>query len=219
MANETCASTLKLCALRAMKLDTDGSPLAGASSLIVTDATILLGYTPNAPDRERFEQLNGCGDQCVLFIGDPKAVDSVDLRVNLCTLDAELVEFLAGGTLIVESYDTTGYLAPTDATVNTNGVSIEGWSYAWAGRQRKTKGGSNAYWRHFFPKTKWQAGELVVENGIGTLPLTGTGESNSGWSTGLAADPIPTAVGEAVYGYWLDDAIPTAQCGVQEIAA
>lgn len=218
MANLTCASTLKLCALRAIKLDTDGTPLVGSNSQIVTDAPILLGYTPNQPDRERFEQLNGCGDQCALFIGDPKAVDSVDLRLNLCTLDAELIEFLAGGALITESYDETGYLSPTDATVNVNGVSIEAWSYAWAGRARHQKGGVDAYWRTFFPQTKWSVGEITKENGISVIPLTGIAEENSGWATGLAADPVPTAVGESVYGYFLDDAIPTAQCGSQAVA-
>lgn len=221
MANETCASTLKACAIRVMRLDTDGSPLVGANSLYVSDSLVLVGHTPQVPDRERIEQLNGCGDQCVLYIGSPKAVESADLRLNLCALDAELIEMLAGGSVITEggSYDTMGYLAPTDSTINEDGVSVEVWTYAWAGRQRKTKGGTPAFWRWFWPKTTWQSGEVTLENGVSVLPLTGVAEPNSGWGTGLAADPIPVSVGEAVYGYWLDDQIPTAECGYQEIAA
>jgi hypothetical protein len=218
MANETCASTLTVCAMRVIRLDTDGTPLAGESSLYVTDSLILLGHTPITPDRERLEQLNGCGDQCVLYLGPPKPVESDDLTMNLCSLDAELVEMLAGGTVITEDYDTVGYLSATDSSINEDGVSIEAWSIAWAGRERKLKGASPAYWRHFWPKTTWTVGATTLENGVGVLPLTGVGEVNSGWGTGLAADPIPVSVGESVHGYWLDDAIPTAECGYQEVA-
>lgn len=219
MSNETCASTLKACALRVIRLDTDGSPLVGASSRYSTDTLVLIGHTPTVPDQERLEQLNGCGDQCVLYIGSPKAVESSELTMSLCNLDAELIELLAGGTVIVEDYDSMGYLASTDSTINEDGVSVEAWTIAWAGRERHQKGGSPAYWRWFWPKTKWQAGALTLENGVSVMPLTGTAEPNSGWGTGYAADPVPVSVGEAVYGYWLDDTIPTAECGYQAVAA
>lgn len=219
MANETCASTLKLCGLRVLRLDTDGSVLVDTSARYTTDTAILLGHDPQVPDIERLEQLNGCGDQCVLYLGSPKAVESDNLTMNLCNLDAELIEMLAGGTVITEDYDSVGYLAPTDSTLNEDGVSIEGWSIAWAGRERKLKGGNPAYWRHFWPKTKWKAAPKTLENGIGVIALTGAAEPNSGWGTGYADDPIPVSVGESVYGYWLDDALPTSECGYQAVAA
>jgi hypothetical protein len=219
MANQTCASTLKACALRALRLDDDGTPLVGASSMYVSDQFVLVGHDPQVPDRERIEQLNACGDQCVLYIGSPKAVESSNLTMNLCALDAELIEMLAGGTVITEAADTMGYLAPTDATINDNGVSLEVWTYAWAGRQRKLKGGAPAFWRWFWPKVRFQAGAVTLENGVSVLPLTGVAEPNSGWADGLAADPLPVVVGEAVYGYWLDDQMPAGQCGYQAVAA
>lgn len=219
MSNETCASTLKACGLRAITLDTDGTPLVAADSRYTTDQLVLIGHTPTVPDRERLEQLNGCGDQCVLYIGDPKAVESAELTLNLCVLDAELIEKLAGGTVITEDYDSVGYLAATDSTIQANGVSIEAWSLAWAGRQRKLKGGQPAYWRWFWPKVRWSVGALTLENGISVFPLTGIAEPNSGWGTGYADDPIPVTVGEAVYGYWLDDQMPAAECGYQAVAA
>jgi hypothetical protein len=218
MANETCASTLKVCALRVLRLDTDGTILDGASSRYSTDTIVLLGHDPQVPDVERLEQLNGCGDQCVLYIGSPKAVESDNLTMNLCNQDAELIEMLAGGTVITEDYDSVGYLAPTDSTLNEDGVSVEAWSIAWAGRQRHTKGGIPAYWRHFWPKTKWKAAAKTLENGITVIALSGTAEPNSGWATGYSADPIPVSVGEAVYGFWLDDTIPTSECGYQAVA-
>ncbi len=219
MANSTCASTLKICALRVGRLDSSGALDPGESNLYVTDASILLGFTPIVPDQERLEQLNGCGDQCVLFIGDPKAVESADLTLNLCTLDAELIEMLAGGSVVTDGYDSIGYLAPTDSTLNANGVFVEAWTYAWAGRQRQLLGGQPAFWRFVFPLTKWSVGEVTLENAIATFPLTGTATPNSEFGTGLEADPFPADVGESVYGYALVDEIPTAECGVQELEA
>jgi hypothetical protein len=218
MPNQTCTNMLKVCAFRGVRLDPDGSTATGVDASYVTTAPILVGYTPNTPDRERFEVFNGCGDQCALFIGSPKAVDSVDLRMDLCQLDAELIELLAGGAVITDgSYGTVGYLAPTDATVNVDGVGVETWAIAWNGRQRALRNGQPGWYRHLFPKTTWQVGEIVQENGFATIPMTGAGEVNSLWGTGLASDPFPVTVGDAAYGWFIDDAKPTAACGYVEV--
>jgi hypothetical protein len=219
MPNQTCTNMLKVCALRAVRLDPDGTSATGADAMYVTTASILFGYTPAAPDRERFESINGCGDQCALYIGPPKAVDSVTMRVNLCQYDGELIELLAGGSVITDgTYGTIGYLAPTDATVNVDGVAIETWAMAWNGRQRAFRNGLPAWYRHLFPKTTWQVGEVVQENDIATIPLTGTGEVNSAWGTGLAGDDaFPTSVGQAAFGWFSDTAKPAGACGYQTL--
>lgn len=222
MANQTCTTPLKVCALRAVRLDDTGSIEAGASSLY-TKKPVLLAYTPNTPERERLEQLDGCGDQCVLYLGPPRAVDSVDLRLDLCDLDAEWVEMLAGGSIITNAvgtgYDTVGYLAPTDDTIATDGVALEAWSLAWSGRERAMLGGAPAWYRHVFPKTTWQVGEITLSNGVNVIPMTGVAEANSAYGTGLVADPFPADVGESLYGWALVNGIPDVECGYQEVAA
>lgn len=218
MANSTCTTPLKVCALRAIRLAAEGTIEPGATSLY-TKKPILLAYTPNTPERERLEQINGCGDQCLLYLGPPRAVDSVSLRMDLCDLDAEWVEMLAGGSIITDGYDTIGYLAPTDATIGDNGVALEAWSYAWSGRQRAEIGGNVAFYRHVFVKTTWQVGEITMSNGVNVIPMTGSGEVNSDFATGLAADPFPADVGESVYGWALVDSIPDVECGYQTVAA
>lgn len=220
MSNQTCTTPLKVCALRAVRLDPTGAIESGASSLY-TKKPVLLAYTPNVPERERIEQLDGCGDQCVLYLGPPKAVDSVTLRLDLCDLDAEWVEMLAGGSIITDAvgtgYDTIGYLAPTDSTVAEDGVALEVWSYAWSGRQRATLGGSPAFYRHVFPKTTWQVGEITLSNGVNVIPMTGTAETNTSFGTGLQSDPFPADVGESLYGWALVDSIPAVTCGYQTV--
>ena len=220
MANLTCTNLLRVCHLRVVRLAPDGSPEPGADSLYEHSAPILFGYTPQQPERVRFEQEDGCGDQCGLFIGNPKAVDSVEMRVDLCHLDAELIELLAGGSVIADGSDTIGYLAPTDTTVSEWGVGIETWSIAWAGRERALVNGAPGWYRHFFPRTNWQVGEVTTDNsGFSTIPLTGTGEVNSGYATGLVTDPLPVAVGDSAYGWFVTDEKPDGECGYQAIAS
>jgi hypothetical protein len=218
MANLTCTTPLKVCAMRAVRLDPSGAILPGASSLY-TKTPVLLAYSPNVPDRERLEQTDGCGNTCVLYLGPPRAVDSVTLRADFCDLDAEWVEMLAGGSIITESYDTIGYLAPTDSTVNEDGVALEVWSLAWAGRQRALIGGAPAYYRHVFPKTTWTVGEITFSNGVNVIPLSGQAETNENFGTGLAADPFPADVADSLYGWALVDSIPDVECGYQNVAA
>jgi hypothetical protein len=218
--NQTCTNLLKVCAFRGVKLDPDGTHATGVDAMYITSAAILLGYTPNQPDRERFEVFNGCGDQCALYIGPPKAVDSVTMRMDLCQLDAELIELLAGGEVISDGdYGTIGYLAPTDSTLNADGTAIETWSIAWNGRQRALRNGQPAWYRHLFPKTAWQVGEIVQQNQFATIPLTGSGEVNSAWDQGLDDDPFPVPIGDAAYGWFIDSQKPASQCGYIEIAA
>lgn len=219
MSNSTCTQMLKLCALRILRLDTDGSILSGASSAYVLDEPVSLSYTPTRPDRERFEVVGGAGTQCALYLGNPKAVDGVDLELHLCSLDAEVTELLAGGAVITDgSYGTTGYLSSTDATVNDTGVAIETWAFQWDGRQRALVGSTPAFYRHVFPMTTWQEGAKTQENAFADIVMTGVAQTNSGFATGLASDPFPTDVGDSVYGWVISATKPTGACGYQTVA-
>lgn len=214
MANSTCTQMLKVCALRALRLSSTGTVAAGASNKYTLASPIALRYTEVRPDRERLEQTNGCGDNCGLYIGPSRAVDSVTLETDLCGLDAEFIELLCGGAVITNgTYGTIGYKAATDSTVNLNGVAIETWAMQWNGRQRATYLGQPAWYRHVFPLTKWQPGQIEQSNAFATIPLTGEGEVNSGFATGLAADPTPVAITDAAYMWFIDSAKPTGACG------
>lgn len=218
MANATCGQLIRVVVLRALRLNATGAILSGASSQYRHAAPILLQFEPQVPERDRFEQVDGNGNTCALFIGPPRAVDSVNLALNLCQLDAELEEMLCGGSVITEGdYGTVGYLAPTDETVNANGVSLESWSIAWNQRQRLLKAGLPAYWEHVFPLTRWQRGQTQMQNGISVIPLTGIGEVNSAFGTGLPTDPMPVTIGESAFAYWLDNTAPAGVCGYQAV--
>lgn len=221
MANQTCTQRLKVCHLRVLRLDDDGTVLTGLDSRYESPAPATFNYTPTQPERERFEQINGCGDQCALYIGNPKSVDSAELSLTVCNQDAELTELLAGGQIIDTATgggDTIGYLSSTDATVNVDGAAIEVWSFAWNGRQRALRNGNPAFYRHTFTKTNWQLDEQTGENAIATITYTGIAEVNGQYGTGYAADPFPIDMGDSVYGWFIDDAMPAAECGYLAVA-
>lgn len=220
MANLTCFNVLQVCHLRVLRLAGDGTVAVSPEARYEHTAPILFGYTPQAPDRETFEQLNGCGDECAYFIAPPKAVRSAELSLELCQQDAELLELLMGGSLITDGDDTIGYQSSVDATVNENGVAIETWSKAWNRRQRAIVNGSPGFYRHVFAKTQWTQDETTNDNsGFTTITLTGTGEVNSGFALGFEDDPQPAALGESVYQWYTTGAIPDGACGYQPVPA
>jgi len=220
MPNATCAQLLQVWHARIIRLDDTGDVLAGIDSLYEHDRPITMGYTETRPDRVRIEQQDGAGETCGLYQGPPRAAETIELTMDLCQLDAELMELLLGGLTIQNgSYGSVGYLAATSSDINTDGVALETWSIAWNGNSRKTYLGQPAWYRHVFPKTTWQLGQVTMANdAFSTIPLTGVAEVNPGFGTGLATDPFPTNVGSHPYAWVLDDSIPAGACGYQEVA-
>lgn len=210
-----CFSSALLCAVRSARLDANGNFATGADGLSVTDQAIELRGDPIVSRGSQLEQKNGC-DQVCFKMENPDRVTGYTLRAQLCALDAELFEMWTGGTLLVENGDTVGYEIPaSDATLN--GVSIEGWAYAWNGEERALKNGAAAYWRHVFPKVVWTPGGIVLNNGLWVVEMTGKASKNGGFDTGPACD-LPAIISEA-YAFYFDDAVPDAACGSQTLAA
>jgi hypothetical protein len=208
------ANLLKVVALRVLRLDSLGGIVHATDASYVSSQAIMLQYTPKVPARERFEQVNGNGDVCAVFIGDPKAVTDCDMKMTICRWDAELEELLCGGSLILDAnYGAVGYRPPEDTTINANGVAMETWSIAWNNKSRRKLGNSVAFWRHVFPLTDWTRDQSTLQNGLDNPSYTGSGQINPGFGTGLASDPIPATIGNVPYEWYLDKAAPVGTDG------
>lgn len=220
MANSTCLQLLQVWHARIIRLDDIGAPLVGADSLYEHDRPITVSYTETRPDRVDIQQQDGGGETCGHYQGPPRAPVSAALTMDLCKLDAELIEMLLGGTVITNgTYGSIGYKAANDSDINVNGVALETWSIAWNGESRATYLGAPAWYRHIFPKTTWQLGQTTMAaDSFSTIPLTGVAEKNPEIGTGLGDDPFPSDVSDRVYAWALDDAIPDGECGYQAVA-
>lgn len=217
--NSANQNILKVVVMRVLRLAANGSLVVGPDAQIVSEEPILLQYTPVSLPKEIFSDTDGNGDRCGYYVGPPHAVDAVTMKLSVCTMYAELEELLCGGSIITDvNYGTIGYKPPEDSTVNAYGVGLETWSIAWNRKQRAKLGNSPAFWRHVFPMTTWVRDQTSLQNAFDNPTFTGDGQVNSGFGSGLAADPIPSAIGNVPYEWFLDDAKPAGVNGYQAVA-
>lgn len=227
MADEFCYTPLQVCALRVAKLTNTGAPDPGVSNGYISDALIQADLGIELEEGDDFTLKNGCGSSCATF-KDCDKIKRATIEMELCQLDSELLSLLIGGTLFSDSGDTIGMRVPQLADACPNGVSLELWSKAWNGSAQATPdflGGSTiAYFHWVLPKVQFQLGDVTLENEFVRIPVTGFGEENENltidgpyndWQTGVAAGGgVPSAL-----GWFLDDTLPTAQCGFVEVPA
>lgn len=222
MPDPNCYTPLLACRMRVALLDANGAPDDGADHLAVSDSLINVGYSVVVEEGAEFSQKNGCGVTCVQYQGQDR-IKAVNLTMELCHLDFELLALMTGASLVSEAgRPNIGTALPAVDADLTRRVSLEVWSYAWDGDQQAidTTGGSDAlYIRTVFPSTSWVEGDRTYEEGITRITLTGKGRSNSNFGNGPGND-LPWGAYTTPKGEYLDDnALPTATCGTSTLVA
>lgn len=208
-----CLSAVMACRIRVSRLNADGSLDPGDENMYVSDAVISIGSNPDVEAGTVLTQKNGCGNVCVRRRSDDVTL-AYNLTMNLCQLDAELIEILAGGTLITVGGVTVGYKRPL-STATKPAVCFEAWQEARSGQSQASEAGDLLWWHWVWPHVKWTAGEHTLAEEVLTVPLNGYAEENEQMGTGPAAD-WPALITEAE-AWFLDDEIPDAVCGYQEL--
>lgn len=209
-----CFQVLKVCRIRAVRLDAAGAFIDAADNAVVTDAMTVLSYSPAVLPGEEMSIVSGCGDICVDFEDDDRPRGRGTATLTLCSLDAELMQALVGGTLLTSGGATVGYEPPGADDAPANGVAIEAWGWAWdTDEYALNDAGTRIYRRLALPLSKWTIGEQTNENAIQTFTLNGKVRTNSNFGTGPAGD-WPNDV--SVPGAWFWDetgTLPTPTCG------
>lgn len=95
------AGTLFALGLRLTKLDTDGSPLAGANNAYVTDSLIQIGAGLTFTETDQITQVNGRGQTCVSYKAPDTLLNGVIDPLQVCTPDPNILNFLIGGAVIL----------------------------------------------------------------------------------------------------------------------
>lgn len=219
MAESTCYTSVDICALRVAKLTAAGAPDTGADNGYVTDATISLGITVEVRDGEELEQINGCGAICAT-LKEPDKVKRVSLDLDLCQLDAFLIEFLTGASTFVDgSGDAIGQQLPAVGT-EAGPTCVEAWSKAWDDSSQAvdpftTPNETYIHW--VFPFTRWVQGAFTLEHQLMIVPLTGDGAENDQITADGPFDDWPVEVAGVggvtrIGGWFFDPALPTVAC-------
>ena len=102
-----CLGSARVCALRVVRLDSNCSIVKGANNAVVSTAIVRLQATPEYDTGDEFIQKNGCGDIC-LYIKNLDKLKRMNLTLDLCTRDMELIELLTGASLYTDAGDVIG---------------------------------------------------------------------------------------------------------------
>jgi hypothetical protein len=222
MPAPNCYSVIFACRLRVALLDDSGAPDAGADSLAVSDSIIRLQYQLDVSAGASIEQKNGCGNVCAQYQGQDR-IKGVNLTLELCHLDFELIALMTGASLVSEPGRTNiGTAIPSIDADLTRRVSLEAWSQAWDGDEQATDttGGSEPlYIRNIFPSTSWREGDREMSETFSRITLIGRGRSNANFGNGPGND-LPWGAYTTPKGEYLDDGeLPTATCGTSTLVA
>lgn len=215
MAEQPCLPQVHAVRLRATKLDSNGVPSPGASSIYVTDAFIRVGASPVYTDGDEIEQKNAQGAVCINYRGKD-SLKRLDMTVELCSPDPYLIPLLTGGTTLT-GFDgqRVGMAMPPIGLWSGSDVSIEVWS------KRIDDGVEDAdspYAWHVYPRvTNLRMGDLAHENGPFLPTCTGQAYENPNWFDGPTNDW--PAASDRVYQWVPTDTLPTVQCGFQTLTA
>lgn len=213
-----CTGSVQACALRIGRLDAAGNPDVGADNLVVTDSLIEINWKLNIKAGAKFELTNGCGSTCLTF-QDSDEVESVDLTMQLCILDAELIELLTGAGLVEIDNETVGWTLPPVGEKLEQRVSVEAWSKAWDVDQQASDAGNALHHHYVWPSVSWVMGDSGIGNSAQAIPFTGHARSNSNIGDGPGQD-LPPGIFVTPMGEYVDDAgLPMAACGYQAIGA
>jgi hypothetical protein len=211
MAGNDCAASLYAVAMRVARLDSTGATPAGATNMYVTNAMAKIDHKPVIQEGEARQTVNAQGLLCVDY-QEPDQYRGWDVTIDLCAPDPELIELLAGGTLLTETGNTVGWAAPALRTVpNPNGVSLEFWTRAIIG---DAPAASNPYIWWAFPRL-WNLKFGDEDRSAGVDPMatqiTGRAIENPNWGNGPNNDW--TLASTRALQHRRTATIPTPACG------
>lgn len=208
--------SLQVCRMRLTRLESDGTPDAGAGNLYVTDQLITMTVGVELSEGDDFEQKNGCGAVCLTY-KDCDRVKRLTLAADLCSAEPELTELMIGaGDLIADGGNTIGYAYPEVGAADCPlGVSAELWT---KNIDDGTQHPDYPWIRWVAPKTFWQFGDKTFENNPMVHSFTGFGQQNDNWLDGPANDwPY---ISNRIFQYAaVQDDPPAAVLGAQTLIA
>lgn len=212
-----CLGSARVCALRVARLNSLCQIVPGANNGVVSTAIVRLASSPEYEAGDDFTQKNGCGDIC-LTVRTLDKLKRMNLTLDLCTRDMELIELLTGAQLYTEGADIIGVSRRGVGEDDPDPVSLELWTKAIPSGTTASCAapGAASWWRWVYPRATFTLGDVTHENGIGMVTLSGYAEPNTWWGNGPWNDwPADELLDENSPEHFVLDSVgpPTAQCG------
>jgi hypothetical protein len=206
-----CASTVDICALRATRLNDDGTPADPPNNVYVVQDLIQLQFTPNIKEGTVRELVGGCGGCDLAYKEDEDVFQRFDLELQAARLEPGLLEMLLGTAVIQDSTDLIGAHLGVKISCGTPRarVALEAWSTRWLPTDEPDPVYPHIHW--LWVSTAWTLGQNTLQADFGPVVLSGKSRANSAWSIGPYGDQPEAALGQAMF--WFDAGeLPTATC-------
>lgn len=220
-----CVGSLQVCRIRVASLTAGGLPDAGNDTGYISDAIIQANLSIELETGDDFVLKNGEGNLCQTF-KDADRVKRVNIDMEFCQLDSELVGLLTGAETFYDNVEnvTLGAALPSSTDTPNNGVALELWTKAWDSNQQANAaligGDPNdvLYFRWVFPYVRFQLGQMTLQNDILRIPVAGYAQENDDMPAEGPYQDFPAVVEAAggittAGGWFLDDNMPAPQCG------
>lgn len=213
----TCRNSMSVCAVRASRLNSDGTYAAGASGAVAMCGGIgKVTWTPQFQTGDDITELDGCGNIAVARKYDDKR-KRYDIELDMITYSYELLELITGATLLTDG-GTVGYadlvqVSCGEAFVQP-AIALEAW-----GEAVNCDGSSLAspYTVQVFPFIgNMLADARTLQRGVNHIVLKGSTKPNANFASGPFGDLTPLAAIEGWDHAELDaDALPSCDpdCG------
>lgn len=221
MADVVCVGQHQPCIIRATRLDTDCTPLDGATDGAILAAIVDLTLTPEMKDAVYLEPEDACGN--VVFVTEtPPRLKRYTVALNLITSGFEARELLTDGALIVGdvtspwSGKSIGLAAPGLTTTPKPGVGLEIWVQATAEGASGPCGGddTNPPWvRHVLPRVTLHEAARTFNNEVSNYSFEGTAFANPVFGDPYSDFPGVTVPTNSPHYEFFDTGVPTAECG------
>jgi hypothetical protein len=215
-----------VCGLRVSRLSPTCGCVAGVNNAVSTSAIVRIDSTPEYEAGDDYTQKNGCGDIC-LSLKDCDQLKRMNLSLELCVRDMELLELLTGAHLYTQTFapmsaQVAGYSRRGVGQSCPDPVSVEIWSKVTssAGSCSAADDDTPQYWRTIWPRATFTLGDVSFANEIATIELSGFAEPNPEFANGCFND-VPAEITlepTSPEHYFLDAAGPPAlACGYIEV--
>lgn len=204
MAQAGCFGARNLVAIRAARIEADGSRICpnidGGAAM--TGGVISFSAALRIDQGQTDVQRDGDGNVCNTRTSDD-VMTGVDLTLELCILDWEMIETLTGGIIAVSAGTTYGweYRKSSDVVPHTE---FQAWARTWDGAGAATS--AYAYTQLGFFNTTWIPGTITAQENALSFPLTGKGSENSNIHIGSFNDIPPEFVGSFGAAWWTSSA-------------
>jgi hypothetical protein len=213
-----CDSAIRLCAIRATRLDDVGNPQAVPNNVYVSDSPLTISVTPDTLTGERRNSIGGCDCVVATYRGKDKML-GFTLEFDVSKIEPGLMELMLGATPIPgpgTSTDDIGWWWPQrtfcDDAESPN-VCLEGWQNLWEDDHPDP---TYPYLHWIWPSTFWSIGPHTLNVEFLQPRFNGFTRGNPNWGLGIF-DDLPEEC-EPQGGAWYDTSIPTARCGLQTVS-